>query len=238
VQVAEKRTGDWPALAELIATLGGEPHPTAESERAVYAVATSSADSNVSAAALLALGSMAGNLRTVDAKRSAAIIGELTSLLSMAASDDQREHALEALGNSASESSLSIFLKYAKSETPGVRAAAMDGLRNIRASQADVTLLQSLGTDPDKQVRLEAAFALGFRKPSAESFSTQRQALKKEEDDKVRAAILGNLAKMASKFPESRKVIENSAANDPSEYVRKTATGLLNAELGESSAHK
>ncbi|HEY6274010.1 MAG TPA: hypothetical protein VIX19_18675 [Terriglobales bacterium] len=75
--------------------------------------------------------------------------------------------------------------------------------------------------------RLEAAYALSFRNMSAESFAAQKRALLQDDNEKVRAALLSNLWKAHAKFPEARSLVEAAARQDPSEYVRKVAGGML-----------
>ena len=114
----------------------------------------------------------------------------------------------------------------------------MDALRNIAQPQVDPLLQHLLLTDVDPKVRLEAAFALGFRKTRLESFNAQKKALAAEKDAKVRGAILDNLVKMHRQFPEVRGILARAAKEDPSEYVRKEAAGLLGRLQPASPGHK
>jgi HEAT repeat protein len=111
-------------------------------------------------------------------------------------------------------------------------------LRNIPRPEVDPLLRKALSTDGDPQVRLEAAFALGFRKTSLESFNIQKKALATESDEKVRGALLDNLAKMHRQYPEVRTVLARAAKEDASEYVRKEAAGLLGRLQSASPGHK
>ena len=133
---------------------------------------------------------------------------------------------------------LPLLTQFTKSDTPAIRAAAVDALRNIPQPQVDPLLRQVLAEDTEARVRLEAAFALGFRKTSAESFTMQKKALATEADDKVRGAILDNLAKMNKQFPEVRGILTRAAKDDPSEYVRKEAAGLLGSLPAKAPGHK
>ncbi len=227
VHAIQARPQDSAALPNLISTLGSVPHPTVETEKAIKEVAASSSDPNVSGTAILALGSMARNLEGKDPQRAAAIVSHLLQRTAAAHSEEETQHLLQALGNTGSSRAMPLLSQFASSPSPVLRAAAVDALRSIRQPQADALLLHTLVSDADAHVRLEAAFALGFRRPSREAYDAQSKVLATEGDEKVRAALLNNLAKMYRQFPEVRNLLEQSAAKDPSEYVRKAAAGLL-----------
>lgn len=151
-------------------------------------------------------------------------------------SEEQTQHLLRAIGNTGSSRALPLLSRFASGPSPVLRAAAVDALRFISLAQVDELLLHVLTSDQDARVRLEAAFALGFRKAGRQSYDAQKTHLATEGDEKVRAAILNNLAKMYKQFPDVRSVLEQSAANDPSEYVRKVAAGLLQQMSGPDTA--
>jgi hypothetical protein len=218
---------DSVAQASLIATLGGVPHPTAESEKTLREVALNAPDQNAAGTAMLALGSMAHSLQSTEPARASSIVDFLLQRASSAGALEEKQAALQALGNSSSSRALPLLMKLAGSETAGIRSAAVDALRNIPQPQVDPLLRHILLADAEAQVRLEAAFALGFRKTSLESFNAQKKAFAAEADDKVRGALLDNLAKMRKKFPEVLAILTGAAKDDPSEYVRKEAAGLL-----------
>jgi HEAT repeat protein len=234
VHAIQARPRDSAALSNLIAALGSVPQPTVETEKAIREVAASSPDSNTSGTAFLALGSMAKNLSGKDPLRASAIVSFLLQRAAAARSEEQTQHLLQALGNTGSSGAMLLLSQFASNPSPVLRAAAVDALRSIRQPGVDPLLVHVLASDTDPHVRLEAAFALGFRRPSRQSYDAQKTALAAEADEKVRAALLNNLAKMRPRFPEVRSVLEESAAKDPSEYVRKAAAGLLQ-QTGTSS---
>lgn len=227
VEAIHARPQDSDALASLIATLGGAPFPTPESEKALRETALNASDPNVAGAAILGLGSMARSLARVERTRSAAIVDFLLQRATANGTNEQKQAAVQALGNSASSRALPVLEKLAGNEAPAIRASAVDALRNIPQPGVDPLLRKTLSTDVAPQVRLEAAFALGFRKTNLESFTTQKKVLATETDEKVRGALLDNLAKMHRQYPEVRSILARAAKEDPSEYVRKEAAGLL-----------
>jgi hypothetical protein len=238
VHAISARSQDSSTLPSLIATLGGAPHPSTESEKALRDLAFNAPDPNVVGAAILGLGNMARSLAASEPGRSSAIIDLLLERATAAGPSEQRQASLQALGNSASNRALPVLAKFATDESPTVRAATMDALRNIPRPEVDPLLRKTLSTDADPQVRLEAAFALGFRKTSLESFNTQKKALATESDEKVRGALLDNLAKMHRQYPEVRTILARAAKEDASEYVRKEAAGLLGRLQSASPGHK
>ncbi len=228
IHAIRSRSADDKALPELIATLGTVPHPTEEAEKAMRELAATAANPNATGGALLALGSMARNLSQKEPKRSEELVNTLLQLgHEPGASDEKIQHVLQALGNTASSSGFPFLKQCLGSATPGVRAAALDGMRALKLPEVDPLLLTALATDAEPMVRREAVFALGFRQPSRASVDAQTKAFAAESDDKVRAGILSNLAKMHAQFPEVREVIATAAEKDESEYVRKTSAGLL-----------
>jgi HEAT repeat protein len=226
IAAIQARPADWPALANLIPTLGAMPSPILAAEDAVRELATSATDSNISTTAWLALGSMANNLSHRSASRSATLVDQLLRRARATKSDDEAQIAIEALGNAASIRSLPFLSQFSLNSSKRLRAAAFDALRSIHSPQADAILLRGLG-DADGETRLEAAYALGFRKISAQSFAAQKKALLADSNDKVRAALLNNLWKARGVFHDGSELVSHAAESDASEYVRKVAKGLL-----------
>ncbi|HEX3918564.1 MAG TPA: HEAT repeat domain-containing protein [Caulobacteraceae bacterium] len=220
------RPTDWPALSALVPELCTLPAPTDDAEDTVRGL-RSNGDPNISAMAWLCLGGMAHGLAQAEPIRARAILGDLAR--GLAAADDENAKALmlQGLGNANSAAALPIIAPYAASPSPVLRAAAMDAMRAIPLPDVDPLLRAALAGDADAKVRLEAAFALGFRPASPELFAAERAALAADQDADVRAALVSDLAKLAAAFPEALALLQTSAANDPSEDVRKTAANLL-----------
>ena len=223
----QARPADSAALAGMISALGSAPQPGREAERAVQQLAETSSDNTVASTAILALGNMARSLSRSSPERAAALVTFLMRRLSAARSEEVAQRWIQALGNSASSQAFPALSKYASNSSPVLRSAAIDSLRSIRLPQVDAMLLHALASDQEAQVRQEAAFALGFRRPSQQSFDAQKKALQHESDEKVRSALLTNLFKMNRQFPEAKSILEDAAVHDVSESVRKTARSLL-----------
>jgi HEAT repeat protein len=185
--------------------------------------------------AWLCLGGMAKGLAGTAADRSQAIIAQLTEALAESTDENAKGLLLQALGNANSALAMPAVAPYATSASPVLRAAAMDAMRTIALPQADPILRRALATDADPRVRLEAAFALGFRNPDADLFAAEKAALAGEQDTQVRTALLNDLAKLVGVFPEARTVIKAAADNDPSDDVRKAAADLLQSLAAPSA---
>ncbi len=226
IAAIKTRPLDMIAVSNLIPTLAEAPSPTLSAEETVRQLAQSSSDPSISATALLALGTMARGLAQKSPARSNRIVHELLAQATLTQSEDRTHDVVEALGNTQSPEALPVLAGFAKSPAPRLRAAALDAMRFMPAPRADSLLLNAL-SDSDAVPRLEAAYALGFRKMTPESFAAQKKALLKDDNEKVRAALLSNLWKAHARFPEARALVETASNQDPSEYVRKVATGML-----------
>jgi hypothetical protein len=220
------RPNDWPALSALVPELCTLPAPTADAEAAARGL-TGSADPNISAMAWLCLGGMARGLAQAAPDRSQAILADLTHGLAASSDESAKALMLQALGNANSALAMPAVSPYATSPSAVLRAAAMDAMRAIPLPEVDPLLRQALASDADPKVRLEAAFALGFREPDAGLYAAEKAALAADQDAQVRTALLNDLAKLVARFPEARAVIQGSADNDASDDVRKAAAGLL-----------
>ena len=110
---------------------------------------------------------------------------------------------------------------------PELRAAATFALRWVESDQADDLLRRSLATDSNASVRLEAAFAFGFRKITAGSFQIQKRALVTDNDAQVRLAAMRNLWQARDTFPEARRLVQQTIVKDRAREVRRAAADFL-----------
>lgn len=219
------RPEDWPAMANLIPTLAGAPEPTDEAVAWIRELAVTAQNRNVATTATLALGSMAQHLAGTDPARAASLVQELLRLLKSEEPEDQVATVL-ALGNTGSVLALPVLSKFVASPAPRLRAAALVALRSIPSPQVETLLLEGL-RDVDDAVRLEAAYALGFRKMSSKAFTAQKAQFLVETSAEVRVALLTNLWSSRQEFPEARRLVEQASEEDASDHVRKVARSLL-----------
>jgi HEAT repeat protein len=139
---------------------------------------------------------------------------------------------LLALGNSGSDMALETFVRYLKDTAAELRAAAADGLRWLTSGEADVHLRHVLLEDPEPSVRIEAAFALSFRKSEAGTFQATKRAFLNDRSVPVRLSALRNLWEMRQVFPEVNDLVKDAASQDRSGDIRKAAAQLLGLPAG------
>lgn len=101
-----------------------------------------------------------------------------------------------------------------KDTRPEVRRAAALGLHDEKARREDhlPALLAALQSDPDADVRAEAAAALGLEKPSAASVRALAEAAGKEPEKLARAQAVIALGRIAPHHPAVLRSLEDSTA--------------------------
>jgi len=226
VAAIKARPGDLVAVSNLIPTLAETPNPSEDAEAVIRQLSSNSADDNISATALLALGTMANGLQMKSPVRSSRIINDLLRQTSIDEPERRMHDLIEGLGNTQSPIAMPALTTFTKNPAPQLRAAALDALRSMPSRGVDALLLNGLG-DADGTPRLEAAYALSFRKMTPESIAAQKKALLADDNEKVRAILLSNIWQARQQFPEARTLVQNAADHDSSEYVSKMANGLL-----------
>jgi HEAT repeat protein len=226
VAAINARPGDLVAVSNLIPTLAETPDPSVAAEAVIRQLSTGPADDSISATALLALGSMAHGLAKKSPARSSKIVHDLLRQTTVNQPEGHTHDLIEALGNTQSAVAIAALTAFTKNPAPQLRAAALDALRFMRSPGVDGLLLKGLG-DADGTPRLEAAYALSYRKMTAESFAAQKKALLADDNEKTRAVLLSNIWKSQQQFPEARVLVKSSADHDPSEYVSKLDKGML-----------
>jgi hypothetical protein len=227
VNVICARPNDSPALLTLIKALGSVESPTMLAEKTLHNLAANAPDWDVATTAQLALGTMARNLADTSAERTNKIVDWVVSEINSSTSEDHTRLFLLVLGNAGSIRALPTITRFVADPSPAVRSTAVLALRWIQSSKADLLLTETLSSDPDPAVRLEATFALSFREPTPTTFQVQKRAFLGDQAVMVRLAALENLWNVHKSFPEVRRLVKQSATNDPSEEVRKAAAEIM-----------
>jgi hypothetical protein len=221
------RKEDSSALFILIQALGRIIEPTLETEKVLRDIVSKTTNQDIKATAQLALGSVARNLTVKSPDRAEKLISEFIQNLEPSSSEREIQQILHVLGNTGSILALSPIEKYITHSTPYIRAVAMYALRWIESKDVDPLLAKGISSDPEKLVRLEAAHALGLRKMTPETLQAQKEVLMKDSAVEVRLAVLYNLSNAFEEFPETKKLIKETAAKDPSKDVRKAASEIM-----------
>jgi HEAT repeat protein len=226
VDAIRARSRDAAALTQLIPALTSVQQPTLPAEATMRWAMASAPTRDLRVMAELALGTMARNLAESESARAARIVDEIIRKLRATSGKEETRLRLMALGNAGSARALPMLDRFAADPSPMLRASAIAALRWIDIPQVDARLTRALQSDPDTTVRGEAAGALGFREPTKATIAAQQRAFRTERVESVRLAILSNLGSVQGEFPEIRKLIQTTAAQDASPNVRKAAASL------------
>jgi len=222
-----KRCTDENALFKLLFALSTVAEPTLEAETVLHELADGSADPNIAVMARLALGSMARRLGQTAPPRAAAIVAQFSRELSSARTPETQKPYLLALGNAGSADGLPALKRFIEDLNPDLRGAAVRALRFLESAEAEGLILRALASDPEAEVRTQAAGALDKREMTHAAFETEKNAFLKDTSPLVRLAVMGNLWKARHEFAEVKGLIEQAARNDPSKDVREAAGALL-----------
>ena len=227
VNVIRARPNDSPALLTLVKALGSAEPPTMLAEKTLRDLAANAPDWDVATTAQLALGTMARNLADTSPERANKIVEWVVSEINSSTSEDRTRLFLLVLGNAGSIQALPTITRFVADPSPAVRSTAVLALRWIESSKADLLLTKALSSDPDPAVRLEATFAFSFRETTPTTFQAQKRAFLRDEAVMVRLAALENIWNVHKSFPEVRRIVKQSATNDPSKEVRNAAAEIM-----------
>jgi HEAT repeat protein len=230
VSAVEARSGEWPALYQLIPALGLGANPTPEAVATIRGLAFASPDPRIASTAQLALGTMARNATGSSPERAAEIVDLILAHVDSASFAHDPGQLLLVLGNTGSERALPTITRFTDHAVSEVRAAAATALRFVETARAEALLLRMLSSDQDGAVRAAAAYALSFRALTHDAFQAQKTALLNDTDKDVRLAVLSNLGKALGARPEISSIIERVAREDPAPDVRDAARVLAPAD--------
>jgi len=227
VSAIRAHSQDKPALYELLPSLGTVEQSTPSAEDALRALAFNSQEPEIASAARLSLGAQARRLAEKSPERAQKIVESFIEKIESLSSPELIRQLLLALGNAGSARALPTIAKFAGSSSPDLRAVAVRALRFVDSSKADELLLRAIVSDRESSVRLEAAYALGFREMTQASYNTQKDVFKRDPDVSLRLAVLKNLWKAHETYPEVKRLVKQSAEKDPSKEVQKAAAEII-----------
>jgi len=154
-RVVAARPARDPAREAAMYALGHAEAPTDATVRLLEDVSLSRNDP-WAYPAWLYLGRVAGQLATVDPARGAPVVERLVRRAREATDDLEREHALEALGNTGAARTEPELASFVHAGAVAVRRAAVGAHRLVPTVTARDTLLEALASDPDPSVRAAA----------------------------------------------------------------------------------
>jgi HEAT repeat protein len=236
VATLQARANDEAVIQRLIAILSMVKSPTEQTETAMRDLALGSRDQLVAGMAQLALGTMARNLNETSPQRAAKIIAWAVNELESSTSEQKTAQLLLVLGNSGAVEALPAIRRRLADEAAAVRAAAASALRFIAATETEALLIQVLTSDSEPSVRVAAIGALAYRSMTERAFQTSCEVFRSDKAVAVRLAALNLLWQVRETFPAVAALVENAAANDPEEQVRKTARRLLGMDEERTSS--
>jgi HEAT repeat protein len=226
VEALRSGSPDTAALTREIASLASVENPTPSAEATMRWEAVHAPTRSLRVMAELALGTMARNLADSAPARAGRIVDEIVRKLRAAPSNEEARLGLMALGNTGTARALPVIARFIAHSSPPLRASAVAALRWIDAPPVNAWLVHCLMSDPDATVRQEAAAALGFREPTAQTIAAQQRAFRAEPAESVRLAILSNLGRARRAFPELNEFIRKAAAGDASPHIRRSESTL------------
>jgi hypothetical protein len=227
VAAVKERRADENALFKLLFALSTVAEPTLEAEAVLRDLADESTEPNIAVMARLALGSMARRLGQTAPPRAAAIVAKFSRELASAPTPEAQKPYLLALGNAGSADGLPAVKRFIEDANPDLRGAAVRALRFLESAEAEGLILRALASDPEAEVRTQAAGALDKRELTPAAFEIEKNAFLNDASPLVRLAVMGNLWKARREFPAVKGLIEQAARNDPSKDVREAAGALL-----------
>ncbi len=122
--------------------------------------------------------------RTLDALDATSVLASEMQ----AGSAEARARAVRLLGYLENDAAIPSLLRALEDDDPGVRALAADGLIRLRPTSVIDPLASHLFGDPEPQVRMAAAQALGEIADDA-SLAALRRAMESEADGFVRVVL-------------------------------------------------
>lgn len=227
---------DSAKLRSLIECLGMVSDPTEEAEESLREAAGAADKPGAGETALMLLGNMARNLEAASPQRAERIVDWLLEEIKRESggSDSTRRTKvlLLSLGNSGSERAQAAVMEFARSPDVDLRATAVAGLRWMESPAAEERMIDALLNDAAPSVRIEAVFALSFRGGGGRVLEAAKKAFLRDEAAEVRLAVLRNLLGRAVGRSDVRRMIEQAAAGDASEEVRRAAADVLKLAAG------
>jgi HEAT repeat protein len=208
----------------LVEGLSRTPDPTPET---VAKLESLSHDPELGHQAKLGVGSTTYQLRGEHPTRARAGAEFLVQGLTVAATDAETVHFLQALGNAGHPAAIEAVTSYLTHENPELRAAALRALRRVEDPRADGIFARALLGDPDGNVRAAAATYLKQRTPDRTIASTIAARLRAETHLAARTQLIRLAGSWLASSSELRAALEWVAGNDRSDALRGLASQML-----------
>jgi hypothetical protein len=215
----------WQKLRKIIPAAGLMRSPLPIVQQQIEALAFNTAtDEAIRSACQLALGNIAGNLRTTDSVRAGTIAYKLGSFLQHS-NDDLL--LLGALGNCGTISSLPFILPHLADSSLEVKGYAYYALRFIRHPMVDSIYLQALLTIREKEVLENVFNALFLRNYNARIHLALANIIEQHPVERIKLAALQVLFEWSYRRPQLLIAIKTIAMKNTNVSVRQIAMAFL-----------
>ena len=225
----------WTPLDTMraIVALGGVKNPTGATLTALWDTAQSGeqggAQGNLPGTAVLALGSLGGNLYTARDANYSSLRADLLSGAFSTPDPYQRAIFVQALGSTTDPSLQSDIVPLLNDPAPGVRSAAAQTLGRLGTDdEVAKQLMLRFEQESNNTVRGAIADALvSWESPSPAAMASIRAAIRLEPDEDARYNMARFLASNLAEFPENRIVLENLLRSEQSQRIRQQISEML-----------
>lgn len=198
---AMERLDEDAALRKLVPHVGMVAQPNAASEEFLRALARTSKDAGVIAAAELSLGVMANRLLVQQPSRADRIFADAREALERGGDP---ELSMKVLGNIGHPDQTLLASAALLHGTPAERQNALQSLRWVMTAAAKQILMDSAARDSDAHARASAMESLGYRPQDDATLHLYVDQLKRESAVPVLKEALRNLSTMLRGWPAAR----------------------------------
>lgn len=143
---------------------------------------------------------------------------------------------LRGLSNAGVASALDSVTPFLESHSEEVRAAALSALGAMKDSRVDTLIVQTLLTDPKKNVRRAAAEAASSRESSETLLTGLQNAVTADPDVKVRRQVLDTQISWLPDHPELKVALETVERQDERPSMKRAAREALEKHAFAPSA--
>jgi hypothetical protein len=212
-----------PVREDALTALVRLQHPDAAAMRTPL-VLLDDPDPRIASAARLVSGALSRAGRAENPEEADAIDATLIARYRKAQEVRDLTDLLAALGNSAGPSTIRVLEEALRDPREPLRAAAARSLRLAPGPEIDLLLAAAITSDVDPQVRLEAIFAAGFRRPLSSTIGEALvNAARSDVAEVVRSGAVTLLRRNPGASPRIAETLAWLAANDSNAGLRRLA---------------
>jgi hypothetical protein len=183
-------------------------------------------EEGLASTALLALGTVTMRWRGLGNEEAAGLAGFIVEQAGANQDDSWTRTSLAALENAGHPLAAEFILAQSRVEDESTRGRALLALKRLEGAEVEGRLWEALEKDPSADVRIAAIRAMEF-KDATPFDDAVRKALQQDSDESVRTAAISYFARRILEDEGARTLVQNAAAQDTAESVRKFASEAL-----------